>query len=184
MLFTRFSWAAEQVESPERHSLVDIFCTVVVEQSYREKPSKKMEDAWPDLERYFESGKLFSLLLTDEQLESEFKKIKNTLIFKKCLDENKKEFEYGEFILSGKKITRDTLQAYKTTSKASLSSASFQLGESYILPSDLSLNILVSESNFPGDQTFEVVAHREKKYNSLWHRFIADVKNRSKALQF
>jgi hypothetical protein len=184
VLFFQSSLSAQEEEKFLRHSLVDIFCTALIERSSNENNSKNLDEIWPILENHFQSGKLYSSLLSNDQLESSLETLKSTPLFKKCVDENRKDLDYGEFILTGKKIIEDTLLAYQKVSSPSLSSASFQLSEGGGLLSGLSLNISGGESNFESPRIIEVINQREKKYQTMWHRFIADLKSKSKSLHF
>jgi len=180
----RSSIASQEAQTASRHSLVDIFCTALIERSCKEGSPKSLEDIWPDLESHFESGTLYSCLLSSDQIESSLETLKSTPLFKKCVDENIKELEYGEFILTGKKIIQNTLLAYQKTTSTSLSSASFPLNEGGDLPSDIALNISSGETSVDSPRIIEVINQREKKYQTMWHRFIADLKSKSKSLHF
>jgi hypothetical protein len=183
-LALRSTIASQEAQTPSRHSLVDIFCTALVERTSKEGSPKSLDDIWPDLESHFESGKLYSFLLSSDQIESSLETLKSTPLFKKCVDENIKELEYGEFILTGKKIIQNTLLAYQKNTSTSLSSASFPLNEGGDLPSDIALNISSGETSVDSPRIIEVINQREKKYQTMWHRFIADLKSKSKSLHF
>jgi len=186
LLLISIQWkaVADAPSISSRHALVDIFCTTVVERNTNHDKSPLVKDIWSDLEQHFEKGKIFSSLLSGEALEAEFEKIKQTSVFKKCLDENKQDFEYGEFILSGKRVIKETLEAFQTSGSDTFSFVSFPLGDAVGLSNDLSLNLRDTQGNFQSGKPVEVILQRQKKYNALWHRFIADIKNKSKSLNF
>lgn len=172
------------LEQNERHPLVEIFCTAMVEQSNQQPKSKTIDDVWPELEKHFESGKLFSFMLSPAQLAGEIEKIKSTPIFRKCLDENRKEFEYGEFLISGKKIVHKSLESLQQPSQVILSGASFSFQGSSFLPADMALNFSEPNGEDEKPRLIENVAKREKRYNALWQDFLANLKTRSKQLRF
>ena len=171
-------------EKFEPHSLAEIFCTAVLEHANTDQRAPSLEQIWPKLEQHFESGKLFSSLLSPAQLELELEKIKSTPVFKKCIAENKHEFEYGEFLIAGKKIVRTSLESLQKPSPETLSGASFNFADSLLLPPDMALNLTDSSSDVERTKTIEIISKREKRYNALWQDFLANLKDRSKRLQF
>ena len=169
---------------PKSHSLAEIFCTAIFQTGHIESNRKKLDEDWPELEKHLENGKLYSSLLSHEQLEKELEKIKNTPVFQKCLDETKSEFEYGQFILAGRKLVRGALLAYKGDSKSVLSSASFQFGNTTEIPDSLYLNLAEPQSSDENLKVLETLNEREKKYNSMWHRFIGELRSKTQSFHF
>ncbi|NBY19946.1 hypothetical protein EBQ74_06800 [bacterium] len=171
-------------EKFDRHPIVEIFCTAVLENADQEKRAQSLDQIWLVLEQHFESGKLFSALLNTTQIEQQLEKTKNTPIFKKCVDENRHDFEYGEFLISGKKIVRMSLELLQKSGTAHLSEASFNFADSSILPPDMALNLSDPSIDVERSKTIETISKREKRYNALWQDFLAHLKDRSKRLQF
>jgi hypothetical protein len=160
------------------HSLADIFCTVVVEKTSTPDPYKDLDRIWIDLEKHLQMGMLFSSILTSEQVEREFEKIRTTSLFKMCLEKNKKEFDLGEFILVGKEITRDTLKAYQLNQKTELISVSFPFVENMDGLNDVRIELGNPDSQRNNVEVIEAVIHRERKYTDLWKELIKNLKSK------
>ncbi|MBM4302733.1 MAG: hypothetical protein FJ112_00225 [Deltaproteobacteria bacterium] len=160
------------------HSLADVFCTVVVEKTQKPDPYKDLDMIWGDLEKHLQMGILFSSISTAEQVEREFEKVRTTPAFKNCLDQNKKDFDLGEFILFGRKVAREALKAYQMNQKPELISISFPLVENIDGLNDISVELGIPTTQNHSVEVIEAVIHRERKYTDLWNEFIKGLKSK------
>lgn len=183
-LIVRSTFCVDLEKIVSDHPLGDIFCTALVQQHPPNPKEESLDAAWIQLEKHLENGQLYSSLLSGEQLEAELLKIKTSSIFKQCLSENKNELEYGEFILMGRKIIDETLQAYQKKSEPHLVSASFQLGGTGTLPFDFNLTLSSNSNNGEPSGDILIIHQRKKKYNAMWQAFISGLKGKTKGLRF
>ena len=182
LISTQVTWGQEFFDGA-KYSLVDIFCTAVSEkESYPEKFTD-MEKIWGLLEKSLQEGELFSVLSGADQKDLDFQKIKSTSIFKNCIELNRKEFELAEFILSGQKIVRESLKAYRLNQPVQVATISVPLsggGEA----SEMAVELSSANSKIENVKVVESVINREKKYTEMWKQFIQGLKSKVKPLAF
>lgn len=175
---------SQDLTGPNKYRLVDIFCTAQTEQQSNPEKFTDSEKIWTLLEQNFLEGELFSVLMDTQKRSVEFQKNKTTEIFQHCIEQNRKEFELGEFVLNGLRIVRESLKAYQSKQRLQISSAIFPL--SGIDESEPEVQVEISSSNSKiGDlKEVEAVMGREKKYSQLWQQFIQGLKRKSKPGHF
>lgn len=175
---------SQDLSGPNKYRLVDIFCTALTEQQSHPEKFTDSEKIWSLLEQNFQEGELFSVLMDTQKRSVEFQKVKTTEIFQNCIEQNRKEFELGEFVLNGLKIVRESLKAYQSKQSLQISSAIFPVSGIDESGPEVQVEISSSNSRIGDLKEVEAVIGREKKYSQLWQQFIQGLKSKSKIGHF